>query len=268
MADWNKIGQRGSVSDRRGSRAALGGGLGVAGVGLTLLLTYLSGGDVLGTFLNLASQEALTVNTEDTSVYEGEDTYEQFVSTVLGSTNAYWEQEFKAQGSTYAQPELVLFRGATQSACGGAASLVGPHYCPLDSKIYLDETFFSELQTKLGAQGGDVAEAYVIAHEVGHHVQNRLGLLGNTQDNAASVATELQADCFAGLWLGSLKNEGVLEEGEIREALDAASTVGDDNIQRQTQGEVRPESWTHGSSGERMESFTLGYNGSNMQTCM
>lgn len=268
MADWNKLSQRGNVSDRRGNRLAIGGGLGVAGVGLTLLLTYLSGGDVLGTFLNIASQEALTINQEDTTQYEGQDPYEQFVSTVLGSTDAYWSQQFQTQGETYTPPELVLFRGQTQSACGGAASMVGPHYCPLDSKIYLDETFFNELQTRLGAQGGDVAEAYVIAHEVGHHVQNERGLLDTSQSNQASVATELQADCFAGLWLGSLKGEGVLEDQEIKEALDAASTVGDDNIQQRTQGEIQPESWTHGSSEERTDAFTRGYNGADMQSCL
>lgn len=268
MADWNKIGQRGSVSDRRGNRMAIGGGLGVAGVGLTLLITYLSGGDVLGTFLNIASQEALTINQEDTTQYEGVDSYEQFVSTVLGSTDEYWTQQLQTQGATYTKPELVLFRGQTQSACGGAASMIGPHYCPLDSMIYLDETFFDELQTKLGAQGGDVAEAYVIAHEVGHHVQNELGLLGTSQNNEASVATELQADCFAGLWLGSLKNEGVLQDGEIKEALDAASTVGDDNIQERVRGEIQPESWTHGSSEQRTEAFTAGYNGTEIQSCI
>jgi predicted metalloprotease len=146
--------------------------------------------------------------------------------------------------------------------------MVGPHYCPLDSKIYLDETFFAQLQTRLGAQGGDVAEAYVMAHEVGHHVQNELGILNVSEDNEGSIATELQADCFAGLWLGSLKSEGILEEGEIREALDAASTVGDDNIQQRTQGEIQPESWTHGSSEERVQWFTAGYNGAGMESCM
>jgi len=146
--------------------------------------------------------------------------------------------------------------------------MVGPHYCPLDSVIYLDETFFGELQSRLGAAGGDVAEAYVIAHEVGHHVQNELNLLDASRSNAASVEVELQADCFAGLWLGSLKSEGVLEEGETREALDAASTVGDDNIQKRTEGEIQPESWTHGSSEQRKNAFTAGYNGAGLQSCI
>lgn len=268
MADWSKITERGNVSDRRGSPLAIGGGLGIAGVGLTLLFTYLSGGDVLGTFINMASQEAMTINQEDTAQFEGQDPYEEFTATVLGSTDEYWTQELATQGVEYTAPELVLFRDRTQSACGGAASVVGPHYCPLDFVIYLDETFFGELESRLGAEGGDVAEAYVIAHEVGHHVQNELGVLDSSQNNSASVATELQADCFAGLWLGSLKNEGVLEEGETREALDAASTVGDDNIQKRTQGEVQPESWTHGSSQERVNAFTAGYQGNGLKSCM
>ncbi len=268
MADWSKITGRGNVQDRRGTPLALGGGLGVAGIGLTLLLTYISGGDVLGTFLNIASQEALTINPEDTAQFEGQDSYEDFVGRVLGSTDEYWTQELETRGTTYTPSELVLFRGRTQSACGGAASIIGPHYCPLDSTIYLDETFFSELQSYLGAEGGDVAEAYVIAHEVGHHVQNELGILDTGESNTASIATELQADCFAGLWLGSLKDEGVLEAGETKEALDAASTVGDDNIQNRTQGEIQPESWTHGSSEERMASFTTGYNGDGLSSCI
>jgi len=268
MANWNKIGQRGNVQDRRGAPLAIGGGLGIAGIGLTLLLTYFSGGDLLGTFLNIAAQDASTINREDTAQFEGQDSYEEFVATVLGSTDEYWAREFAENGREYTKAELVLFRDRTQSACGGAASVIGPHYCPIDSIIYLDETFFEELRSTFGAEGGDVAEAYVIAHEVGHHVQNELGVLGASESNAASIQTELQADCFAGLWLGSLKGQAVFEEGEIREALDAASTVGDDNIQRRTQGEVQPESWTHGSSEERVNAFNAGYNGTGLESCV
>ncbi len=268
MADWGKITQRGNVSDRRGVLLGVGGGLGAAGIGLTLLFTYLSGGDVLGTLLNIASQETVTPNQEDAVQFEGQDPYEEFAATVLGSTDEYWTRELNTQGITYTPSKLVLFRGRTQSACGGAASMVGPHYCPSDSTIYLDETFFAELQLRLGAKGGDVAEAYVIAHEVGHHVQNELGILEASASNAASVAVELQADCLAGLWLGSLKSASVLNEGETREALDAASTVGDDNIQERTEGEVQPESWTHGSSQQRVAAFTSGYNGTGLKSCL
>lgn len=264
MAQWDKISQRGNVTDRRGIGM---GGLGVAGIGVALLVTYLTGGDVLGTLLNIAVNEGANVSTEDAAQFEGEDSYETFASTVLGSTDAYWNQQLEAQQVTYQPPELVLFRGQTTSACGGASAMSGPHYCPLDATIYIDETFFDELSTRLGAEGGDVAEAYVIAHEVGHHVQNELGLLTFSGGNEASVAQELQADCFAGLWLGSLKGSGVLAPEEIREALDAASSVGDDNIQRRTSGEVHPESWTHGSSEERTSSFLRGYDGSSIASC-
>ncbi len=265
MAQWDKISQRGNVTDRRG----LGmGGLGVAGIGVTLLVTYLTGGDMLSALLNIAVNESTSVvSTEDAAQFEGEDTYETFVSTVLGSTDNYWNQQFQAQQAVYQAPELVLFRGRTTSACGGASALSGPHYCPLDSIIYIDETFFDELRSRLGATGGDVAEAYVIAHEVGHHVQNELGSLTFEGGNEASVAQELQADCYAGLWLGSLKGSGVLAPEEIREALDAASSVGDDNIQRRTSGEVQPESWTHGSSEDRMAWFLRGYDGSGIGSC-
>jgi predicted metalloprotease len=147
---------------------------------------------------------------QDTSQYEGADQYEVFASTVIGSTNEYWTQTLKQANQNYIPPKLVLFRTATQSGCGTATSSVGPHYCPLDQTIYLDETFFAELTNQLGAKGGDVAEAYVIGHEVGHHIQNQLNIIDQGQEsNADSVKIELQADCLAGLWLGSLKNQNI-----------------------------------------------------------
>ncbi len=146
--------------------------------------------------------------------------------------------------------------------------MVGPHYCPLDEHIYLDERFFDELQARFGATGGDVAEAYVIAHEVGHHVQNVLGLLSNRESAEASVRTELTADCLAGAWLGSLQSQGVFEENEILEAVDAAGAVGDDNIQQRTEGTIQPETWTHGSSADRKQSVMLGFqNSGNPSVC-
>jgi predicted metalloprotease len=171
---------------------------------------------------------------------------------------------------------LVLFRTATNSACGTATSQIGPHYCPLDSTIYLDETFFDELTNRLGATGGDVAEAYVIAHEVGHHVQNELGIMNRVQTqqqalpsqaNELSVQLELQADCFAGLWAHSIRDIGVFETNEIREAMDAAAAVGDDRIQERTQGYVNPENWTHGSSDQRVEWFNKGYQTGELSAC-
>jgi hypothetical protein len=170
-----------------------------------------------------------------------------------------------------------LFRNQEASGCGGATSQIGPHYCPLDQTIYLDETFFDELQSRFGAEGGDVAEAYVIAHEVGHHVQNELNIMDEVQQrqqaaegtdaNALSVQLELQADCFAGVWAYDVAHLDVFLPGEIQEAIDAAAAVGDDHIQETMQGRVTPESWTHGSSAQRVEWFTVGYETGDPSRC-
>lgn len=270
MANWNKIDSRGKVSDRRSS----GGVFMAGGIGSVILLmgvTYLMGGNPLEVLVQSdPSVIQQSLSGENNTQYEGADEYEVFVSTVLGSTDDFWSQEFTQQNGQYSKPELVLFRDATQSSCGGAQSYVGPHYCPLDKTIYLDETFFEQLSTRLGTQGGDVAEAYVIAHEVGHHVQNSNGLLNeNTKDNQQSVNVELQADCFAGLWASSLKGTGVFEsDTEIQEAIDTAAAVGDDNIQQRTSGEVSPESWTHGSSEARVAAFTKGFETGNYSACI
>ncbi|MDN5275848.1 MAG: uncharacterized protein JWN33_497 [Candidatus Saccharibacteria bacterium] len=267
MADWGKIFSRGNVEDRRGNGLALGGGLGVVGVIVTLLYTFLSGGtldlnQVLGSLNGLTDQQ----NSLTSSDFEGADNYEVFASTVLGSTNDYWTQKV----TNYQGPKLVLFRSATASGCGLATSDVGPHYCPADKTIYLDETFFQELQQRFKAKGGDVAEAYVIAHEVGHHVQNITGTMDqiahdNTQAN--SIALELQADCYAGSWANSVSTLGVFEPGEINEAVDAAAAVGDDRIQQSVTGQMSPETWTHGSSEQRVQWFNAGYNSGNPTAC-
>jgi predicted metalloprotease len=268
MAFWDRITSRGDVEDRRASPAALGGGLGLGGLAIILAITYFSGGD-LGDVLSQIDPNALVQEQpQDTSQYEGADQYEVFASTVIGSTNEYWTQTLKQANQNYIPPKLVLFRTATQSGCGTATSSVGPHYCPLDQTIYLDETFFAELTNQLGAKGGDVAEAYVIGHEVGHHIQNQLNIIDQGQEsNADSVKIELQADCLAGLWLGSLKNQNILETGEINEAMDAASSVGDDRIQEKVSGQITPESWTHGSAEQRADSFNRGYNSQNISDC-
>lgn len=272
MALWDKISSRGTVEDRRGSPLLLGGGgLGVAGIIIYLIFNLLNGGSVqdsLPQILNQLQNSQVPTTQVDTKQFEGADNYEVFVSTVLGSTNDMWTQVFNQNNKDYTPPKLVLFRDATQSACGTSVSAVGPHYCPNDQTIYLDETFFDELQTKFKAKGGDVAQAYVIAHEVGHHVQNQLGILDSQgTDNATSVKIELQADCFAGLWANSIKDRGVFEPGEINEALDAAAAIGDDRIQQETQGTVTPETWTHGSSEERVYWFTQGYNSGSVAQC-
>lgn len=260
MALWDKITSRGSVQDRRGSTSQFAGGLGLAGVAVYIVFNLLTGGNIdIGTVLNQLQNTQVQTQNIDTTAFEGADSYEVFASTVLGSNNDLWTEVFKQSNATYEPPTLVLFRNNTQSACGGANSQVGPHYCPLDQTIYLDETFFNELTNKLGAQGGDVAEAYVISHEVGHHVQNLLGVLDETENNETSIKTELQADCYAGLWAYSIKDKGVFEFGEINEALDAAAAVGDDRIQQKINGRVNPESWTHGSSAERVRWFNQGY---------
>jgi predicted metalloprotease len=217
MADWNKILSRGNVEDRRSfSPATIGGGLGIAGIALVLLFNYLSTGeiDVQDALNQLQEVQVQSSQSFSQADFEGADSYEVFASTVLGSTNDMWSHIFAQKNMMYEAPRLVLFRGATASECGGADSRVGPHYCPLDQIIYLDETFFEELQ-KLGGQG-DVAEAYVLAHEVGHHVQNQLGILNTESTAEDSVAIELQADCFAGLWAYSIRDLGVFAPGEIK----------------------------------------------------
>jgi uncharacterized protein len=273
MAFWDRITSRGNVEDRRGMPMAVGGSLGVGGVALLLAFTYLSGGDITDVLRNIDPNAIVSEQpAEDPSRYAGEDEYEVFASSVLGSSSDVWSKIFASLGQEYNAPKLVLFRALTQSGCGNASSSVGPHYCTLDKTIYLDETFFEELTERLGAKGGDVAEAYVIAHEVGHHVQNELGtyekIMNEENDsNQFSINLELQADCFAGIWANSLKDKNILEPGEIGEAMDAAEAVGDDRIQEKVIGQVDPESWTHGSSEQRLEWFTKGYNSGSFSQC-
>ncbi len=270
MANWNKILSRGNVEDRRSLAPAAFGGLSLTGLAVWLILNFLSGGspeDVLSQLNNVQIEPQQNVSSQQ---FEGKDSYEEFASTVLGSNNAMWSQLFRDAGKSYSEPRLVLFRTATESSCGVAASQVGPHYCPVDETIYLDETFFDELTARFGAEGGDVAEAYVIAHEVGHHAQKRLGIMDEAQrdqSNEQSVKLELQADCFAGLWANSIKSAGVFEPGEIHEAMDAAAAVGDDRIQEKITGAINPEGWTHGSSQQRVTWFDRGYNSGQLADC-
>lgn len=279
MARWDRLRSRGNVEDRRGiGRGAAIGGLGGLGALIVLLISLFGGGGSgLDQVVDQLAPAGPATGTQPEE-FRGEDDYEVFASTVLGSTDATWDEVFTASGLTYSPPKLVLFRDATSSSCGGASSAVGPHYCPLDETIYLDETFFDELLARLGAEGGDVAEAYVIAHEVGHHVQNQIGLMeevqsamqqagSQTEANELSVRLELQADCFAGVWAYSLRDEGVFLPGEINEAIDAAAAVGDDRIQQAAQGQVNPESWTHGSSEQRIEWFTTGFETGDPSAC-
>ncbi|WP_419815271.1 neutral zinc metallopeptidase [Glacieibacterium sp.] len=203
-----------------------------------------------------------------------ESSTDSFVRKVLGSTEDVWAKVFPEQvGKAYQNPRLVLFSGSTQSGCGGAESAMGPFYCPADRKVYLDESFFDELQTRFGAKG-DAAAAYVIAHEIGHHIQQLIGVADQVrsaqeraserQRNALSVKLELQADCFAGVWA---KQSGRLEAGDVEEAVTAAQAIGDDTLQRQSRGQVVPDSFTHGSSAQRVQWLQTGLNSGQMESC-
>lgn len=280
MAVWDKIGSSGDVEDRRGMGT---GGIaltGVSGLIIFLLFAFLGGGSssngsVLEQVLNQAGAPQAD-SSQQSADFQGADEYETFTKRVLGSNNDTWAAIFQAQGKTYENPKLVLFRQITQSGCGVASSAAGPHYCPLDQTIYLDETFFEELQRRFGGSSGDVAQAYVLAHEAGHHVQNQLGTMdqamqaqqGNPdQANAISEALELQADCYAGIWMNSISAEGIIEQEEIKQALSAAAAVGDDHIQKTQTGTTNPETWTHGSSEQRVKWFTTGYNTGKLASC-
>lgn len=208
---------------------------------------------------------------------EMKDEMGRFTSVVLRETEIVWQKLFRQMGRTYKEPKLRLFEQSTQSACGTGMRAMGPFYCPLDQKVYVDLHFYGELKRKFGAPG-DFAQAYVIAHEVGHHVQTLLGIAGQVQAqktriskraaNALQVRMELQADCFAGLWARHADAQSqILEDGDLEEAINAASKIGDDNIQRKTQGHVVPEAFTHGSSEQRMRWFQRGYDTGNMRAC-
>lgn len=277
MADWDKLSGSGNVDDRRMYGPVMGGigSFGAMGI-VALVVANLLGVDpgLTSDIMNQLAQSQAQRQTTGPSEFDGKDSYEAFTSKVLGSTNDTWTGIFEQSGTAYREPRLVLFRGATASGCGGATSSSGPHYCPADETIYLDETFFDELTKQLGAKGGDVAQAYVIAHEVGHHVQQQLDLLNETERardaeaaRAVSIKLELQADCFAGVWLYAVNQQGILEPGEITEARDAAAAVGDDHIQQTTSGRVTPENWTHGSSAERTWWFNRGYQSGQPSQC-
>lgn len=201
----------------------------------------------------------------------------EFISRVLADTEATWSQIFASAGRTYEEPKLVLFSGAVQSACGFAQAAVGPFYCPADHKVYIDLSFYDELKTRFGAPG-DFAQAYVVAHEIGHHVQTLLGIAernqaarqraSEAQANALSVQMELQADCFAGIWAHNADaSRQILESGDVEEGLNAASAIGDDRLQQQSRGYVSPESFTHGSSAQRVQWFKRGLEQGSLQGC-
>jgi predicted metalloprotease len=205
-----------------------------------------------------------------------QDEMTQFVATVLAETEDVWNGIMKSQGRDYPEPKLVLFSGAVSSACGNASAASGPFYCPGDQKLYIDLSFFDELAQRFEASG-DFAQAYVLAHEVGHHVQNLIGVLpefnrrrssmSQSQENQMSIRVELQADCFAGIWGHYTAQKGLLERGDLEEALNAAQQIGDDTLQRRTQGYVVPESFNHGTSAQRKEWFARGFESGRLEAC-
>ena len=264
---WRGQRQSGNVEDRRGMSGggiAIGGGLG----GIVVLIIALLLGADPRQLLEQTRVDGPASGTETSRrVNPQEEELKQFSATVLASTEDVWADIFRQHGMTYRKPTLVLFTDQVRSACGNAGAAVGPFYCPSDEKLYLDLSFFNELQTRFRAPG-DFAQAYVIAHEVGHHVQNLLGTMDKVdaargrisegQANELSVRLELQADFFAGVWAHYAQQKGILEAGDIEEALGAASAVGDDRLQREAQGHIIPDSFTHGTSEQRSRWFRKG----------
>ncbi len=274
-----KLGRRSSnVEDRRGIRMT-GGKVKGGGIGIILLV-------LVGMYFGIDPSVILNSNLVDGggSVQQSskqaspeEDRLADFVSVVLADTEDTWETIFRESGSVYQKPKLVLFTGAVQSACGYAQSATGPFYCPADRKVYIDLGFYSQLKHELKAPG-DFAQAYVISHEIGHHVQNLLGITAKVQAKRASLSTtnynklsvklELQADCFAGVWANHANHvRNILEPGDVEEALNAASMIGDDNLQRKSRGYVVPDSFTHGSSTQRVKWFKEGLSTGDILRC-
>lgn len=270
---WQGRAGSSNVEDRRGMRMGLPLGGGLGGILLLLLYSALTGTNPIDIVNSTGG--APTEETGPTGV-PADDQQAQFISVVLKSTEDVWGQIFNERGAQYQPPVLVLFSGATQSACGLGQSAMGPFYCPGDRKVYLDLSFFQELEDQFGAPG-DFARAYVVAHEVGHHIQTLTGLSERVaaarqqQDsagsNALSVRQELQADCYAGVWGHYAARDGLLEPGDAEEGLRAAAAIGDDRLQQQSQGRVVPESFTHGSSAQRVEWLQRGLDNGRLEAC-
>ena len=280
---WSDGRRSDNVEDRRGMGGpVLAGGVGILGIILALVVALL-GGDPFVVLQQLGGGGGIGMGGAPVSMGRprqqtpADNTLADFVSVVLADTADTWTKAFRDNGGTYRSPTLVIFDGVVASACGQAAGATGPFYCPNDEKVYIDLGFYRQLRQQMGAPG-DFAQAYVIAHEIGHHVQHQLGIdqqvqkmqrrLPQAQANQLSVRLELQADCFAGVWAHRTATQRqTLEEGDIEEAINAAGRIGDDTLQRQSTGRVRPDSFTHGSSAQRQRWFTKGLQSGDMNQC-
>lgn len=275
---WKKGRRSENVEDRRGKRVSsarfAGGGLGAF---IIVLIAMYFGIDPNVVLQKIGVGNSSTESGQPVTFSAEENALADFVAVVLADTEDTWQMLFKSAGNTYQNPVLVLFSGAVQSACGFAKAAVGPFYCPADHKVYIDLSFYRDLKERHQAPG-DFAQAYVIAHEVGHHVQNLLGVSGKVHQqkqrlskveaNKLSVRLELQADCLAGVWAHhAQKMRQILESGDIEEALNAASSIGDDHLQKQARGYVTPDSFTHGTSAQRMRWFKQGFENGRVVNC-
>ena len=283
---WGGMRGSGNVEDREsaGPAGGFGGGIKLGGVGLiaVLAISWFLGLNPLDVLISLQGGETPSAPAERAAPPSGpgppevRDPTKEFIAHVLGDTEDTWSAVFRRMGREYRPPKLVLFRGAVDSACGLASSAVGPFYCSSDDRVYLDRSFFEDLSKRFGAPG-EFARAYVIAHEVGHHVQNQLGITekvaqqrGRTSEarsNALSVLVELQADCLAGVWGHFAKQRNLLDPGDVEAGLAAAAAIGDDRIQQQSRGRVSPESFTHGSSAQRVRWFRAGLDSGEVSQC-
>ncbi|MFY9994636.1 MAG: neutral zinc metallopeptidase [Leclercia sp.] len=280
---WQGRRESDNVEDRRsGGGPSMGGGPGFrlpgGKGGIILLLVVVVAGYYGVDLSGLLTGQPMQQQQQQTqrSISPNEDEAAKFTSVVLATTEDTWGQLFDKMGRAYQQPKLVMYRGATRTGCGTGQSVMGPFYCPADTTVYIDLSFYDDMKRKLGADG-DFAQGYVIAHEVGHHVQKLLGIepkvrqlqqnASEAEVNALSVRMELQADCFAGVWGHSMQQQGVLEAGDLEEALNAAHAIGDDRLQQQSQGRVVPDSFTHGTSEQRYQWFKRGFDGGDPAQC-